>query len=129
MITKHVDIDNNQWGVLLIYDFDTYEDEVNLAAIMRSFGVKPKKIDYALDVLSTYNSGMAISNFDLRMSVIFIGKTTSTSQFWNTISHEVSHVASAITEYYDKPCNGEDFAYLTGYILQCIVEKVGVPCK
>ena len=122
MKTKYIDIDENKWGVVLIYDFDMLDWD-NMAAVMRAFGLKRNKVNYAIRVLSTYNSGLTISNPDLRMSVVFIGQPTSKSQFWNSVSHEMKHVTDAIIEYYAKPCDGESAAYLSGYLLQKVVEE------
>ena len=108
MKTEYIDIPKDKWGVLLIYDFDE-SDERDLYAIMRSFNMSERNINKSLTILSTHNSGMAVSNFDLRMSAMFIGKPTS------------------ITEYYDEPCNGEAIAYLQGYIFQCNVEQIAEP--
>lgn len=123
MKTEYIDIPDEKWGILFIYDFDMY-DENDLYAIMRSFNMSERNVNKSLKVLSTRNSGMAVSNFDLRMSAMFIGKASSRAQFWNSVVHETAHVASAIAEYYDEPCDGEAIAYLQGYIFQCIVEKI-----
>ena len=126
MKNEYIDIPKEKWGILFIYDFDE-NDENDLYAIMRSFNVSERNTNKSLKILSTYNSGMAISNFDLRMSAMFIGKPSSSAQFWNSVVHETSHVASAIVEYYGEPCDGEAIAYLQGYIFQCIVEQVAEP--
>ena len=80
-----------------------------------------------MQILSTYNSGMTVSSDDLRMSAMFIGKSSSMSQFWNTIAHECSHLVDAISSYYNVGCSTEDRAYLQGFIFQRIVEEIGVP--
>jgi hypothetical protein len=58
------------------------------------------------------------------MSAMFIGKSSSTSQFWNTIAHECSHLVDAISSYYNVGCSTEDRAYLQGFIFQRIVEEI-----
>lgn len=123
MVTKYIDIDNQKWGVLVIYDFDEHNAD-ELSSIMESFGMNVRNINKSLRILSTYNSGMAVSNEGLRMSAMFIGKASSNAQFWNSIVHETAHVASAIVDYYDEPCDGEASAYLQGYIFQRVVEEV-----
>jgi len=128
MVTRHIDIDNNKWGILLIFDFDAYNDETDLTAIMRSFGMSRKKVNEALDILSYRNSGMAISNFGIKMSAIFTGNTTSNSQWWNSVAHEMRHVSDAILDYYGNDWDGETPAYLEGYIFQKIVETIAKPC-
>ena len=126
MKTRYIDIPTEKWGILFVYDFDS-EDDGDLYAIMRSFGMRERNIGKSLSILSTYNSGMAISSDSLRMSAMFIGKPSSSAQFWNSVVHETSHVASAIVDYYNEPCDGEAIAYLQGYIFQCIVEDIAEP--
>lgn len=130
MVTRHIDIDNNKWVILLIFDFDVDYDEIELSAIMDSFGMKSRAIDRALSILSTYNSGMCVSNEGVRMSAIFIGKPTSAEQFWDSIAHESLHVCQAILSYYgEDDWMGETPAYLDGYIFRKIVGTIGVPCR
>lgn len=52
-----------------------------------------------------------------KLSIVAIGKADSKKQFLNTIVHEAKHVQSHICMYYDVPEDGEDAAYLIGYIV------------
>lgn len=128
MITEYIDIPNKKWGIVVIYDFDTIVEYVELMAIMRSFGMSQKNSKRALDILSGVNTGMAISLDELKMSAIFISHATSTSQWWDTAVHELKHVADAIVDYYGVDWDSEDSAYLTGYLVKELVELVGQPC-
>lgn len=126
MKTAYIDVDG-YWGVVVNYDYDLMDYD-DLWAIMRSFGLNDRSSKRALQILSSYNTGMAVSQDDLRMSAIFVSKATSPSEFWSTLIHEIKHVADAIIEYYGVDWDGEDAAYLTGYIVKQLVEKVGEPC-
>lgn len=126
MITKYIDVDG-YWGILINYDFDEYDMD-DIAAVLYSFGMSDNKIDYALDVLSQYNTGMAISSPGLRMTSIYISKASSSSQFWSTVNHELLHAEQAILDYYGEDWHGEPPAYLAGYLLQRVVEEVAIPC-
>lgn len=126
MTTNYIDVDG-KWGIVIIRDFDRYDNE-DLAAIMKSFGVGERNINKSLQILSTYNSGMAVSNSGLRMSAIFIGKPYSVSEFWSTVNHELYHVEQAILEYYGESWDGEPPAYLAGYLLKRVVEEIAEPC-
>lgn len=126
MITKYIDVDG-YWGILVNYNFDKYDMD-DIAAVLYSFGLSNNKIDYALDVLSQYNTGMAISSPSLRMTSIYISKSSSSSQFWSTINHELLHAEQAILDYYGEDWDGEPPAYLAGYLLQRVVEEVAEPC-
>lgn len=124
---EYIDVDG-RWGIVVNYDYNL-SDYDDLWAVMRSFGLSDKNAKRALQILSGYNTGMAVSNEDLRMSAIFISKATSSSEWWSTAIHEIKHVADAIIDYYGVDWDGEDAAYLTGYLTKCLVEKVGEPCK
>lgn len=129
MITRYVDIDDGKWGIILTFDFDVFDDEMELVPIMKSFGMKERKVSDALRVLSTYNSGMTISNYGLKMSAVFIGKPTSAEQFWDSVVHESIHVCQAILDFYGESWDGEVPAYLDGYLFRKIVSTIGVPCR
>ena len=126
MITTFIKIPEHSWGCLLIYDFDELDHD-KIWGICKSFGMSERNINKSLRILSTYNSGMTVSNKDLRMSAMFIGKATSNSQFWNSIGHECVHLVDAILNYYKTDCGSENHAYLQGFVFQRIVEEIGVP--
>ena len=128
MITEYIDVPHKKWGIVVIYDFDTKDEYVDLMAIMRSFGMSQKSSRKAMSILSNYNTGMAISLDDLRMSAIFISRSTSNGQFWDTAVHELKHVADSIIDYYGVEWDSEDAAYLTGHLTKELVELVGEPC-
>ena len=128
MVTHYIDVPHQKWGIVIICDFDTKTDYTDISAILKSFGMRRNRIGYAISVLSTPNSGLTVSNDDLRMSAVFIGNTTSYGQFWNTIAHELKHVSDAIIDYYGEAWDGEPAAYLTGYLFQEIVEEIAEPC-
>lgn len=126
METKYIDVDG-RWGVIVCYNYDE-EDKQDMWSIMRSFNMTSQSANRAINILSNYNTGMAVSNDDIRMSAIFISKATSPSEWWSTCLHEIRHAAQAIIEYYDADW-GEDDAYLTGFLTKQVVEKIGEPCK
>jgi len=121
-----LDIDS-KWGVIVCYDYDTLDYD-DIWAICKTFGMSDKNIRKALSILSAYNTGMTVSNPDIRMSVIFVSSATSPSEWWNTAVHELKHTADAIIRYYGVDWDGEDAAYLTGYLTKQLVEKVLEPC-
>ena len=68
---------------------------------------------------------MTLSVDELRMSVIFIAKATSNSEWWNTAIHELKHTADAIITHYNVEWDSEDAAYLTGFLTKELVKLVG----
>lgn len=129
METKYIDVPHKKWGIVVIYDYDTTYDYVDLMAIMRSFGLSQRDAKRAINILSSYNTGMAVSLDTLRMSAVFISKTTSSSEFWNTMNHELYHCSVAILDYYDEPYDGEGAAHLQGELMRQAVLLVGEPCS
>ena len=126
MENKYIDV-GKKWGVVVNYDYDLMDYD-EMWAIMRSFGLTSKNANKAIKILSNYNTGMAITNDDLKMSTIFISKASTPSEWWNTAIHELKHVADAIISYYDVEWDSEDAAYLTGYMTKQLVEPVCEPC-
>lgn len=127
MENKYIDV-GKKWGVVIVTDFDIDKEYVELKAQLRSFGLSSKSADKALSILSNYNTGMAVSVPDLKMSAIYISQSTSPSEFYSTAIHECIHVADAIISYYDVEWDSEDAAYLTGYMTKQLVESVCEPC-
>ena len=126
MVTKYVDIDG-KWGVLINYNYDE-TDYIDIEAVLRSFGMSYRNIDMSLKILSTFNSGMAISSDDLRMTSIYISKATSNAQWWSTCVHELKHCSDAIISYYGEELDGEPSAYTIGYLMLRVVQEIAEPC-
>ena len=68
--------------------------------------------------LGKEDTGFTYTDSSKKKSIIGISRTTSQEQFLNTIVHEAKHVQSHICDYYNVPEDGEDAAYLIGYIVQ-----------
>ena len=88
MIRQDIDIEG-YWRIVIVYDVE----------------------------LGQENSGFTYTNYDKKLSIVGIGKASSKSQFLNTIVHEAKHIQSNICTYYDVPEDGEQAAYLIGYIV------------
>ncbi len=93
MIRQDIDIDG-YWTIIAVYDV----------------------------YLGEKNSGFTHTNFNEKLSIVAIGKSDSKKQFLNTIVHEAKHIQSHICMYYDVPEDGEDAAYLIGYIVMKMYE-------
>ena len=117
------------WGIVVVTDFDVDKEYVELKAQLRSFCLSSKSADKALSILSNYNTGMAVSVPDLKMSAIYISKSTSPSEFYSTAIHECIHVADSILDWYGESWHGESSAYLVGFMTKEIVELVGYMTK
>lgn len=129
MKTEYIDVDG-YWGIVVCYDLRRL-DEYEMRQYMMSFGMRGPEIDEATDILLfSENTGMCISSFPLKMSLVFVGQSTSEEQKWDTIAHEIlDHAKVAICDYYDVSFHGEDAAWLTGYLMREIVHQIAPPCS
>ena len=126
MESVYIDVDS-RWGIIVCYNYDILDFD-DMWAIMRSFGLSDKNANKSLRILSSYNTGMTISNADIRMSVAFIGDAISNDEWWSTLSHELWHVATSIIDYYDEPYDEEPAAYLYGELMRLAINEIGEPC-
>lgn len=62
------------------------------------------------------NYGFTYSDTNLHVSMVGIGMTSSAKEFMNTMSHEITHVATHIVEYYQLFGAEEEIASLVGDI-------------
>ena len=127
MTTKYLEVGDADWGVLVCYHFYV-TDYDEIWSYCRSFGLSKERTREALRVLREPNTGMTISSDEIRMSIVFVGDATSTSEWWDTLSHELWHVVTHIIDYYGVGYDTEDAAYLTGFLMKQLVEEVGEPC-
>lgn len=119
----------NEWGVVVVYDFDTDLEYDEMYEQLRSFGMSQYNIKKALNILSAYNTGMHVSNNTLKMSAIYISNTTTPSEWWDSAAHELAHTVVSIIDHYNVPYYSEDAAYLAGFLMKQLVEQVAEPCK
>lgn len=68
------------------------------------------------------NGGFTHTDFDKKLSIVGIGYANSKAQLMNTIVHEAKHIQSHICRYYEVPEDGEQAAYLIGYIIMKMYE-------
>lgn len=68
--------------------------------------------------LGDVDVGFTYSDMHRRRSVVGISPVSSKAQLLNTIVHEAKHVQSHICSYYGVEEDGEDAAYLIGYLVE-----------
>ena len=88
LMTKQLFHIRNHWTVAVCYDAD----------------------------LGEINSGFTRTDFNKRLSIVCIGHATDSSEFLNTVVHEIKHVQSHICRYNCVDEDTEDAAYLIGYL-------------
>ena len=73
-----------------------------------------------------HNTGFTYSNADMRRSVLVVGPTTSGEEFFDSLIHEMLHLASHIAKHYGYAVTEESFAYLIGDIARDLAD---IACK
>ena len=70
------------------------------------------------------NEGFSLANSPMKRSCIFIGPTTSGSEFLDSFTHELRHLADDIAAYLGIDLHGEEVAYITGDTTRDLAEIV-----
>lgn len=111
----------NKWEILIYLQGQQNE---SLYDALSEIGVSQKEINKAFDLYHSINKGFTYSNLRLQTSVVGISKTSSKSEFYDTITHEFKHVQSHICDYFDINEDSEEAAYLIGYIMRLFIHKI-----
>lgn len=113
MRTRYFNIGDDDWGMLLCWDYDMgdYDD---MWAVMKSFGIEDKEIRKAITILNTPNTGLTVTSTKDLMSLVFISDTASDDEWLDTLFHELKHVVEHISSFYRVDPQSEPAAYLQG---------------
>lgn len=102
------------WKIKIMYEC-TYRDLDYIIEALEDIDCPDNLVKEATDNINTkdLNIGLTYSNLNLRSSIIMIGKTSSFSQFINTVSHEYYHLMCHLRKGFNNP-KEEELANLTG---------------
>lgn len=70
------------------------------------------------------NTGLTYYSPTNKVAVMVIAKTSSASEFFNSLMHELSHLTAYIAKDEGMSFTGEDIAYLEGGLAKSIFPKV-----
>ena len=119
MIGQRFYLDKYQWAVVVLYNVDSGDTEFvqdNLSKICKDKMLIKNSTRYIeQDIL---NTGFTYSNFDNKITLIVISKSTSNKEFLNTIIHEANHLQSHIATVYNLDEKGEEVCYLIAHIVE-----------
>lgn len=117
MILQEIYLDKYKWGVLIFYAVDSIFTDIIMSEI-EELDCSKEEMSSAKKLLMSnkYNTGLTISNFDKRESVVVIGLTDSAEEFNNTYDHEKGHLAMHICSAYSIDPFSEEYQYLAGEI-------------
>ena len=123
MIVQEFTLDKYNWCVKIYYSISFYQSEdilndlVDLGCDEEDILIVKESIDD-----DVYDFASTHSNLIQRKTVIIFGKSSSASEFSNTLAHEVGHLASHISIAEGINPFGEEIQYLVGDITQQMFE-------
>lgn len=116
MIEQGFSIGDRNWWVMVYYDARTPDDLRKVEGVLMASGCPEEMLIPAIKNLKRWNGGYTFSNLGERVSIIIIGKATDASQMFDSIVHEMKHLAEHIGEYYGIDPREELSAYLQGEV-------------
>jgi hypothetical protein len=116
MIEQGFSIGNRNWWVMVYYDVRTPDDLRKVEGALMASGCPKEMLKPAIENLKGWNRGYTFSDLDKRTSIIIIGKATDASQMFDSIVHEMKHLAEQVGEYYGVDSREELSAYLQGEV-------------
>ena len=116
MILQEFYIGNHDWKFCVYYDVRTAGDLDDVYEKLIHSGMSKSKATEAVKTLSRYDSGYTHTDFHRHLTLMFMGKTKSAEQMYDSIQHETKHAVEHISEYYNIDPSSEESAYLQGEI-------------
>lgn len=117
MIKQYIELGNKGWNIVIYYGVDHYTGD--MVEELLELGCSGRDILESLNLVTKrLNNAVTFSVLEHKTSMVYIGHTTSVSQFVNSVVHEAKHVQSHICQYYNIDEDGETAAYLIGHIVQ-----------
>lgn len=114
-----------RWVVDFLFCEGTYDEDGVLACLYDAYAPRWAK-ERATDLMRSceYNCGFTYSNPDHRRAVVLLGPTTSGSEFLDTFTHEVRHLADAIALSIGVDLHSEPPAYVSGDTARALAEVI-----
>lgn len=116
MIVQRFNIGHGDWTFSVYYNISGTGEIGEVYRSLLREGCPPENAQRAAMELSRYNSGYTWTVFDSHTTMIFLSRTTSQEQMFDSIVHELKHAVEHISEYYGVDPGGEESAYLQGEI-------------
>ena len=104
------------WNLIICYDVIP-KDEAYILTLLQPIITNKELIQSAINTLYNKNNAFTCTDFNNKLSVVSISRTSSPSEFINSITHESKHIMEDICSYYDIPLYGEESAYMIGEIV------------
>ena len=130
MRTQIVYLDKYDWLIKVFYLIEDPFIE-GILGELDSIDCEPDSFYRAARMLEEgdLNSGFTYTDCEKHVTIMLIGKATSSAEFFSTFIHEIGHAATHIADYYMIGYDSEEIQYLTGEIaLQMFQEAKDLMC-
>lgn len=114
-----------QWVVDFMFCPERYDISA-VVAVLRELSATSAIIEQAIDLMESgdENTGFTYTHDGRKRGLVVIGPSSSGSEFLDTFSHEIYHVASAVAESLGKRLDGEGPAYIAGDTARDLLDVV-----
>ena len=114
-------IDKYDWDVEVYYYITKY-DVKNICNKLRKLDCEYNSFIDIYDNITEnkLNTGLTYSSYKHKSSIIIVSKTSTPSEFINSLTHELYHLVTHIVDYYNIDFISEEAAYLQGSTAQII---------
>lgn len=115
MIRQDIKLEHAPWDVVVIYGVDG-RGEREVKQLLKSINCPRRELMKAARMIrgNRMNEGMTYTNLNECVTVMIVGPTTSTEEFYNTYQHELGHVTRHISEALNISPYGEREQYIRG---------------
>lgn len=122
MIKQKIDLEAYEWTIYVNVLCDN-EDLDNIVKDLLSIDCNAEQTaeihDYFAD--EERNKGVTYTNIPRKTSMVLVGKTTSSDEFINTLTHELFHVVVHICTTHGIDLEGEEPCYIMGKLCQATI--------
>lgn len=124
MIKFNLYIEKYDWIVRVFLSVHGYHvDEIEEALAICGCSRRERRKAVESIEKGNLNTGLCFSNPGSRMSVLVVSKASRAGEFFNTITHEIAHLATHIAEAQGIDYGSEEFCYLVGDVADCMFPK------
>ena len=116
MVKSGFHIGNRDWWVMLYFGIKGEDDLSEVYEALLFSGCPDYKAQRACMTLSQPNKGYTFTDYNERFTLMFVSRTTSVDEMFDSILHEIKHIVEHVSTYYDLNPKEELAAYLQGEV-------------
>ena len=120
----HRQIHSNNWLVDVFIDDGKHFDIDEVLEVLYGMGASFEIMEKAEYMMQGFKPNEAFTFSVWRHTCIYIGWTTSGSEFLNSIKHEIRHLIDHIANAYGIKTNGEEVGYMSGDAAYQLAEDI-----